>query len=273
MKKVAAILIVMLLTGATPALAQKSERIGPPTPDTCFWTDREFKDLPEQGPTSAAGIVLWSHGQVGNGRPGWRSGAPPAIRVFAEKGWDVLLVQRNERCEGTWAQKGRDYVNNLVAEVTRAKQRGYRHVIVAGQSYGAGTALGAGGKSNDIDGVIAFALSHGRGSCRDPKTFSPSMIPLHAGYIKQGIEEARSPRILISMGKDDQCVGYSFTPLIESGLAARPVAYIHLDEAMSFAGHSAALSRKFAAAYGDCIYTFFTRDAPPRGRTMCEEKS
>jgi len=264
------LLALALLARFETASSQPPSRVGPPTVDTCFWTDREFKDLPERGPDRAAGLVLWSHGQIGNRQPSWHGGAPPVIRLFADKGWDVVLVQRNERCEGDWAHKGRDYVDNLVGEVARARQRGYASILVAGQSYGAGTALGAAGRSDDISGVMAFALSHGRGSCRSPRAFTPSMIPMHAAYIKQAIAEARAPRILISMGKDDHCVGHSFTPLVASGLAAKKAAYIHLDESMAFLGHGAAMTPEFAATYGECIVTFFTQEpAPSPGRHVC----
>lgn len=214
--------------------------------------------------------MLWSHGQEGNGRPGWLHGAPPVIRLFAERGFEVRLALRNPRCEGSWARKGGDYVAHLAGEAERAKAQGYRRVLVAGQSYGAGTALGAGGTTAPIDGVIAFALSHGRGSCRNPTTFKPEMIGLHAGYIREGIEQARAPRVLVSMGKDDHCIGHSFTALVAGGLAAKDVAYIHLDESMRFTGHGAALSDRFARAYGDCLYDFFTSETPPpRGRHTC----
>ncbi len=214
--------------------------------------------------------MLWNHGQVGNGQPGWGGGAPPVIRRFADRGWEVRLVQRNERCEGSWAKEGHAYVRNLLSEVAKARQQGYARVLVAGQSYGAGTALGAAAQAEQIDGVLAFALSHGRGQCRNPQSFLPSMIPLHTGYIRQGIAEAQAKRILISMGKDDHCIGHTFTPLVAEGLQAKNAAYIHFDEGMNFAGHSAALSREFNQTYGECIYRFFTEPEPPaKGRTVC----
>lgn len=247
-------------------------RLGPPTPETCFWTEREFKNIPERGPDKAAGIVLWNHGQsAGNGVPDWQHGAPPVIQRFAENGWDVLLVQRNENCKGSWASKGKSYVANLVSEAESAKTKGYRRVLVAGQSYGSGTSLGAGGATDRIDGVLAFALSHGRGSCRDARTFKPEMIPQQERYIGEAIDKALTPRILISMGKDDHCIGHSFTPLVAGKLAAKQAAYIHFDEnSMPFSGHSAALTRNFAAMFGDCILKFFAQDAsPPPGRHVC----
>ena len=244
--------------------------LGPPSPATCFWTDRAFKDIPERGPAEAAGIVLWSHGQAAGGQRSWHHGAPPVIRMFAEQGWEVVLAQRNERCEGSWTQKGGAYVANLVEEVSRAKKAGYRRVLVAGQSVGAGTALGASARSKDIDGVMAFALSHGRGSCRDPTTFRPERVPFFEEMIKKGIAESIAPRILISMGKDDHCVGMTFTPLVTSALAQKNAAYIHFDESMRQTGHGAAITKDFAATYGACVVEFFVReDAPPKGRHVC----
>jgi dienelactone hydrolase len=243
--------------------------LGPPTFTTCYWTEREFKDLAERRPTLAAGIVLWSHGQAA-GQPSWHIGAPPVIRLFAEGGWDIFLVQRNQLCEGNWPTKGNEYVENLVNEVHAAKKRGYRRILVAGQSMGAGTALGAAGKTEEIDGVLAFALSHGRGSCRDPRTFRPGMIAFHEKEIKWAIQESRPPRILISMGKDDHCVGHSFSPMVSTTLAAKEIAYIFLDESMAIPGHGAATGRQFALLYGDCVLRFFARqDNPEHGHHTC----
>ena len=254
------------------ACAQRDARAGPPTPDTCFWAEREFKTIPERGSREAKGVVLWSHGQSASRTPSWIVGAPPVIRLFAEAGWDVLLVQRNERCEGDWDQRGQAYVDNLVDEVARAKQAGYQRILAAGQSFGAGTALGASARTTDIDCVLAFALSHGRGSCRSMSTFRPSMVAMHERAIRQGIQEAKAPRILISMGKDDHCVGHSFTPLVSAGLEAKKIAYIHLDEAMPIAGHGAATRKEFAALYGDCLLAFFAGDSVPGpGRHVCKQ--
>ena len=244
--------------------------LGPPTPETCFWADRAFKDLPERNAQEAPGIVLWSHGQAAGGRRSWHSGAPPVIRLFADKGWEVVLAQRNERCAGNWGEKGASYVANLVEEAARAKKAGYRRVLVAGQSFGAGTALGASAHANEIDGVLAFALSHGRGSCRNPRTFRPEMVRFHEEMIGKGIAQSAVARILISMGKDDHCVGVTFTPLVASALAKKNAAYIHFDESMRQIGHGAAVSPQFAATYGACVVEFFARETPPpKGRFTC----
>src|SRR5215470_107877 len=244
--------------------------LGPPTPSTCYWTEREFKDLPERGPERAAGILLWNHGQW-TGHPSWQHGAPPVVRLFAEAGFDVFLVQRNPDCEGSWSAKGREYVGNLVKQVRAAKRKGYRRVLVAGQSTGAGIALGAAGTSRDVDGVMAFALSHGRMTCRDPRTFRPEMIAFHEKQIGRAIRESWSPRVLISMGRDDHCVGHSFTPLISKTFAGKDIAYIYLDESMAVAGHGAATGQQFASLYGDCVLEFFTEDKPAHGRHACAD--
>jgi dienelactone hydrolase len=192
------------------------------------------------------------------------------IRLFAEGGWDIVLVQRNQFCEGSWSAKGSEYVANLVHEVHAAKTKGYRRILVAGQSMGAGTALGAAGKTTEIDGVLAFALSHGRGSCRDARTFQPEMIAFHEEQIKLALLEARSQRLLISMGKDDHCIGHSFSPLVSTALATKDMAYIYLDESMAISGHGAAISKRFASLYGDCILRFFAPEDPPEhGRHIC----
>ena len=271
---VLAVVAVAALQTLSHALSQQRPEVngilGPPTSNTCFWTDRAFKNIQERGPANAAGIILWSHGQAANRQRSWQFGAPPIIRLFADRGWDVVLAQRNERCSGNWNERGREYVANLVEEVAKAKNAGYRRIIVAGQSFGAATALGATAMTKDIDGVISFALSHGRGSCRNPKTFRSEMIPFHEQMIKTSIAESHIPRILISVGKDDHCVGVTFTPLVAESLASKNIPYIHFDESMRQTGHGAAVSSEFATTYGECVLDFFVRTVPlPPGRHVC----
>jgi len=266
---VIALFFIWILEGRI-VRAEHISRSGPPTPSTCFWTEREFPDIEPISPENAAGIILWNHGQDAKAVPSWRTGAPPVIRRFAERGWEVRLVQRNERCQGNWNTKGAQYVENLIKEVIRAREEGYAKIVLAGQSYGAGTALGAGSNS-EVDGVIAFALSHGRGACRDQRTFKSSMILMHSKYIKEGIRELQTPRILISMGTNDHCIDHSFTPLINRELLLKPVSYLFFDEKMKFEGHAAALSKAFDKTYGECIFGFFNKEHMPPGRTSCEE--
>ncbi len=268
--------ISLLAFGVMSATASAQDRLkvngylGPPTPDTCFWTEREFRNFPERGPADAAGIVLWSHGGSGNEGAEWHHGAPPVIRRFAENNWDVVLIQRNEKCGGGWGRRGAGYIDNMLAEVGKAKARGYRRVLVAGQSFGAGIALGA-GASDKVDGVLAFALSHGRASCRDILTFKPEMIPQQERYIREGIEADVSPRVLVSMATGDQCVNHSFSPMIHEALEKKRIAYIHLDEnSIPFTGHSVVRRKEYADLFGTCILKFFTQDPPPPvGRTAC----
>ena len=97
------------------------------------------------------------------------------------------------------------------------------------------------------------------------------MIAFHEKQIERGIKESRSPRVLISMGKEDHCVGHSFSPLVSSTLAAKEVAYIYLDESMAIAGHGAATGGRFASLYGECVLKFFQReDKPENGRHTCQ---
>ena len=275
-------LLTLLMTGLLPVSAQAADavaemgersvgivRMGPPTPDTCFWTEREFTDLPEYGPRMAKGLILWNHGQDGAGRATWHRGAPPIIRLFADDGWDVVLLQRNERCQGSWPRKGGEYVANLRSQVELAKKRGYRKILVAGQSFGAGTALGVGETVGSIDGVLAFALSHGRGACR--AGYSAEAIKFHQREIEYAIDRNTVPRVLISMGKNDHCEGHTFTPMISSALAQKELAYIHFDESMEIPGHSAATTREFSRLYGKCVKAFFESDEHARrGRHVCD---
>ena len=247
---------------------------GPPTAFTCFWQVPAFPELPAIGPERAHGVVLYAHGQRARRRPGWIWPPPQLLYTrFAKQGWDVIKVQRNERCEGGWTRTGGRYVGDFAKRVAELKSAGYRRIIAAGQSVGAAVALGASGRTGDIDGVFAFALSHGRGSCRRADQFRHEMIGFHERHIRNAIRAAKAPRIVIVLAKDDHCIGHSFTPLVNAELSKKKgFAWVYLDETSAVSGHGAAQRSGFDRIYGECLSGFMNDDAIAiaPGRITCQ---
>ncbi len=246
---------------------------GPPTQSTCFWEVPAYSYMkkPLLGPEQAKGVILYSHGQRAKGLPGWTRPPVKIIkRRFADTGWDVIKVQRNERCTGRWDVKGGSYIKDFVQRVQSLKEAGYRKIVVAGQSVGTAVALGSSAHSTDIDGVLAFALSHGRGSCRRPDQFRYSMISFHEHKIKKAIRAAQAPRIVIVLAKDGHCIGHSFTPTVNVELSKKlNVAWIYLDETSAVPGHGAANRAKFNRIYGQCLHDFINDDVIEPRRHTC----
>ncbi len=241
---------------------------GPPSPGTCYWQVPAYSNHPVIGPGQAEGVVFFLHGWRQNRKPGWTRLPPPAIARFAHSGWDVVKVQRNERCEGRWSRAGAHHIADLNARITAARLTGYRRVILAGQSTGAAIVLGASRHSPHLHGVIAFAISHGRRRCRG--TFHPDDIKIQQRWITQAIRASRTPRLILLLAEGDHCKGYSFTPAINAALGQnKKHAFIYLDETSAIPGHGAAKTTRFDKRYGACIHEFMTREPLASGPGAC----
>ena len=103
------------------------------------------------GPERALGVLVWSHGRSITVEDS-ESATPPFLRVLRDGGWDVLRFDRLR--EGDTLS---DSTRRLVDHVARLKHKGYRRIVLAGQSFGAFLALMAADVSEDVDAVVATA--------------------------------------------------------------------------------------------------------------------
>ena len=101
------------------------------------------------GPEHAVGTVIWNHGRSINVEDS-ESATPPYLRVLRDSGWDVLRFNRPRDGDTLTASTHR-----LVELVGQAKHKGYRRIVLAGQSFGAFLALMAADASDDVDAVVA----------------------------------------------------------------------------------------------------------------------
>ena len=103
------------------------------------------------GPDKAIGAVIWNHGRSINTEDS-DSPTPPYLRVLRDAGWDVLRFDRLRDGDTLTASTRR-----LVELVGQLKHKGYRRIVLAGQSFGAFLALTAADSSEDVDAVVATA--------------------------------------------------------------------------------------------------------------------
>ena len=103
------------------------------------------------GPDHAAGAVVWNHGRSINTEDS-DSPTPPYLRVLRDAGRDVLRFNRPRDGDTLTASTRR-----LVELVGQLKHKGYRRIVLAGQSFGAFLALMATDSSDDVDAVVATA--------------------------------------------------------------------------------------------------------------------
>src|SRR5258708_4611220 len=103
---------------------------------------------PVVGPAQAKGVVVWSHGRSINAEDS-QSPTPAYLRALRDSGWDVMRFNRPSHGDTLT-----DSTKHLVDYAGQLKRKGYKQLILAGQSFGAFLALMAADASADIDAVI-----------------------------------------------------------------------------------------------------------------------
>ena len=106
---------------------------------------------PAAGPSRAKGVLVWSHGRSINTEDS-KSPTPAYLQALRDDGWDVMRFDRLSRGDTLT-----DSSKRLVEHTAALKQKGYKQIILAGQSFGAFLSLMAADASPEVDGVIATA--------------------------------------------------------------------------------------------------------------------
>ena len=127
-----------------PARAADAPDIGRLRPEP-YWSMR--------GPRLAAGLIVWSHGYMA-GKNSTDSAPQPWIGRFTRLGYDLYRFDRE------WIADWASDATSLAAAVRKAREMGYRRVVLAGQSAGAWVSLAALARGAPVDGVISIAAAH-----------------------------------------------------------------------------------------------------------------
>src|SRR5262245_53242191 len=100
---------------------------------------------PATGAASAKGVVVWSHGRSINSEDS-QSPTPAYLRALRDDGWDVMRFDRLSRGDTLT-----DSTKRLIDHAAALKHKGYKQVMLAGQSFGAFLSLMAADASTDVD--------------------------------------------------------------------------------------------------------------------------
>ena len=228
-----------------------------------FWVERGFCDLQMLGPERALGIVIWNHGISGTG-PQYQ--VPPALvmRLLQAKGWDVIKINRNNLGETSVEASLRRAVDRTLEEVKAQRQRGYRRVVLAGQSFGGYITLEAAEAEKDVFGVVAIApgvVLRGGGS-----------FGLDGAVTDRLLQRLRVGRVAVVFPAADSTFGN-----VERGASALKILrsrvgpWLLLDETSGITGHGGATGGQFSLRYGTCLIEFLSPDELPSGRFSCPE--
>ena len=273
--------LLALLCGASIACAQTELPVPPggdralacgQKPDgRAYWTEYAFCDLAVQGPRSAKGLILWSHGVDGN-KPQYTTRGTPLMRRFANDGWDIVKIDRNNLYEHGWTASGLRHVQDLIDRAKAARAQGYARIVAAGQSFGGAISVEANARAPGLFyAVIAASPGHGSDAVDGSTsrggyyTLDKTLLDVLAGQHSGRIVVSLPPLDAYHPNRD----GDPIWPKARAALAATGLPFVLIGDDSPISGHGAASTPKFSTAFGDCIQTFLDPDRTPGGETRC----
>src|SRR6266567_5614011 len=200
---------------------------------------------PAVGPNQTKGVVVWSHGRSINAEDS-QSPTPSYLRALRDNGWDVMRFNRASRGDTLT-----DSTRHLVEHVSELKRKGYKQVVLAGQSFGAFLALMAADSSAEVDAVIATAPA-AYGSFDD---FYDSW-KLNATKLYPLLEQVKRARVMMFYFHGDDFDPGGRGERSREILSGRGLGYAVVDQPAFLTGHWASSSGLFLRRYGSCIRDF-----------------
>ncbi len=240
------------LSGAGNALAQYTILEGMP-------------DLPNKGPATALGVVIWNHGVFGSHDQA-RFPPPAYVATLMRAGWDVRRIARDGLYENNWSAAGTLHVNRTMEEARAATAQGYKRVVLAGQSYGGGITQEA-ARAIEVWAIIPSASGFGT---RDAG--SPGAGAGKTAELRRALSDTKAQRIVgIYPLLDENALGAADRGVVARAVATeRGLTYLPLDERSALVGHGGSSSAQMNLSYGACIAQFIDPAFSPKpGVNVC----
>ena len=213
---------------------------------------------PLLGPERAAGAVVWNHGRSINTEDS-ESPTPPYLRALRDDGWDVLRFNRLREGDTLTASTRR-----LVEQVGQLKHKGYRRIVLVGQSFGAFLALMAADASEDVDAVVATAPA----AFGNFDEFYDSWR-LNATRLYPLLERIKWARVMLFYFHGDDFDPGGRGEKSRAILSARQIGFSVVDQPPFLVGHWASSTGLFLRRFGNCVRDFIDA-AKIEGERVCE---
>src|SRR6202035_1800993 len=209
------------------------------------------------GPGRAIGAVVWNHGRAINTEDS-DTPTPPYLRVLRDAGWDVLRFNRPRDGDTLTASTRR-----LAELVGQLKRKGYRRVVLAGQSFGAFLALMAADASDDVDAVVATA----------PAAFGSfdefyESWRLNAIRLYPLLERVKRARVMVFFFHGDDFDPGGRGERSRAILSEHGLGFAVVDQPAFLVGHWASSTGLFLRRFGRCIRDFVDADTL-QGELIC----
>ena len=197
------------------------------------------------GPSRAAGAVLWSH--AGDAPRPTDPTPPPFVDVMRAAGHDVFRLERAP--QGDTVAAG---VAAVVASARDLRTRGYRRVVLAGQSAGGWISLAAVASAPGLAEAVIATAPAAYGS----RTADPARAERNRDELLRILGSVRDTRVMLFFFDGDDFDPGGRGEAVAALLASRRVSHVLVDRPPSFRGHGVGLTSGFARRYGGCILAF-----------------
>ena len=207
------------------------------------------------GPDQARGVLVFAHGRGPRGTDS-RGGQPQGwTRHFNNAGYDVWRFDRHPNTDEAVPAAGW-----LRADLAELRRRGYRHIVMAGQSRGGWNTLMVLDTPGLADVHIAIApAAHGDlGSANHGRQLDDlrNIVAAAAG--------APRARVAVANFREDN---FDAEPerrgALFRELGGRANAFLFIDRPEQPTGHGAGTSGTFNDHFGPCLLRFATAPQPP----------
>lgn len=199
------------------------------------------------GPRRARGAYVWAHGRAAGGQDSRWTQPQPHVRAFNNVGYDVIRFDRAPETDETDAAAAwlREAIRDLRA-------RGYRRIVVGGQSRGAWNALQALAEPGLVDAVVAIApAAHG---ARGSPAWAWALDDLRA--VVAAAQDRQARVAIANFARDEFDPDPEGRAAVFRSLAGKVGALLFLDRPPEVAGHAAGGDSRFTLRYGPCLLDF-----------------
>ena len=218
-----------------PARAADAPDIGRLRPQP-YWSMR--------GPQLATGLIVWSHGYMA-GKNATDSAPQSWVGRFTRLGYDLYRFDRE------WISDWASDATALAAAVGKAREMGYRRVVLAGQSAGAWVSLAAAMRGAKVDGVISIAAAH-HGTV--DKMRDTTRARSEWQQVIKGLKPGPAI-VVVNFADDAYDVGGRMADA-NAAFTASGVTGLVIGDPEGFKGHGAGAESSFARKFGPCIVAF-----------------
>lgn len=204
------------------------------------------------GAGKAQGAVVWSHGRSIEVEDS-EAPTPLYMKAMRDAGWDVYRLDRM-RISDTLPNSARA----LAAYADGLKDKGYRRVVLTGQSFGAFISLLAAGQTDRVDAVIGTAPAAYGNFSEAYDSFREN-----ASQLWPILRNVRRSRVMLFFFHGDDFDPGGRGDPARNLLSQRGLNHLVVDQPALLTGHGAANTGLFVRRFAGCIVRFAEAPATP----------